>query len=156
MSFWNVCLKMAHNIWYMRGKKIGTINYVDNKTGEHLGSVSKIYTKDNESFIMVRTTDNLSWYFPLSKNEKSLILMLHDWSDPNTMRLSLAAWQREYICKTLSVERRMLSLLLKGLQEHDCIKRLSQNDFMVNPAHAFKCSTGEVRKRIEQYNNLKK
>lgn len=137
-----------------RSRNVGRIDYIDSRTNEVLGSVSKVYTKEKESFIMVRTTDGLAWYFPLSKNEKSLILLLHDWSDPATMRLSLSAWQREYICSMLAVERRMVSILLKGLQERDCIKRLSQNDFMVNPAHAFKCSTTEVRKRIDEYNNL--
>jgi hypothetical protein len=138
----------------MRGKNIGRIDYVDSKTGENLGSVNKVYTKLNESFIMVRTTNGLDWYFPLSKNEKSLILMLHDWSDATTMRLSLAGWQREYICKTLCVERRMVSILLKGLEDKDCIKRLSQNDFMVNPAHAFKCSTTLVRNMIKEYESI--
>jgi len=135
----------------MRGKNIGNFRDVDKSTGEIIRDVDRIYTKLNETFIMVRTTNGLDWYFPLSKNEKSLILMLHDWSDATTMRLSLSAWQRDYICNTLSIERRMVSILLKGLEEKDCIKRLSQNDFMVNPAHAFKCSTLLVRKRIEEY-----
>jgi hypothetical protein len=135
----------------MRGKNIGNFREVDRQTGEIIRDVDRIYTKVHESFIMVRTTNGLDWYFPLSKNEKSLILMLHDWSDAATMRLSLSAWQREYICKTLGVERRMVSIMLKGLQEKNCIKRLSQNDFMVNPAHAFKCSTTLVRNMIKEY-----
>lgn len=139
----------------MRGKRIDRIKTVDSNTGEILGSVDRIYTKIHESFIMVRTTNGLDWYFPLSKNEKSLILMLHDWSDATTMRLSLSGWQREYICKTLCVERRMVSILLKGLEDKDCIKRLSQNDFMVNPAHAFKCSTTLVHSMIKQYELIK-
>ena len=138
----------------MKDKLIGTVYTIEGTTGEVLSSVSKYMNKIKEKFIMVRTTEGLDWYFPLSKNEKSLILLLHDWSDAASMRVSLSAWQREYVCSTLQVERRMLSILLKGLESQGCIKRLSQNDFMVNPAHAFKCSTNEVKKRIIEYEKI--
>ena len=139
----------------MPRKKIGYIERVNELTGELTKSVSWYSNKYTEKFIMVRTTDSLDWFYPLGKNEKSLILMLHDWSNAENMRLSLQTWQRDKICDKLNVGRRQISLLLKSLENADCIKRLSQNDFMVNPAHANKCGTKEWRKRTLEYNSIK-
>jgi len=133
-------------------KKVGEFEYVDVRTGEILKHIDKIYTTYSESFIMVRTTDSLDWFIPLGKNEKSLILMLHDWSDAVSMRVSISGLQREVLCHKLGIQRRQISLLLKSLEKENCIKRISQNDFMVNPAHCNKCATREWRKRIEIYN----
>lgn len=140
----------------MSKKKVGEFEYVDVSTGEVLKHIDKIYTTYSETFIMVRTTDSLDWYYPLGKNEKSLVLMLHDWSNADNMRLSLQTWQRDMICAKLGIGRRQISLLLKSLEKSDCIKRLGQNDFIVNPAHANKCGTKEWRKRINEYNLIDK
>ena len=139
----------------MSGKQVTRIQDIDKKTGEVLSVTDRVYTKVKETFIMIRTTDSLDWYYPLSKNEKSLVMMLHDWADMDNMRVSLSAWQRDFICEKLCVERRMVSVLLKGLETSDCIVRLSQNDFMVNPSHAFKCSTLKLQKMILEYEGKK-
>lgn len=136
----------------MSKKNIGQLEYVDKSTGEVLQHIDKIYTTYSESFIMIRTTDGLDWFYNLGKNEKSLVLMLHSWSDSDSMRLSLQAWQRDHICDKLGISRRQISVLLKSLENSNCIKRLSQNDFLVNPSHANKCGTKQWRKRIEKYN----
>ena len=136
----------------MSKKNVGHFEFIDKGTGEVLQHIDKIYTTYSETFIMIRTTEGLDWFYPLGKNEKSLILMLHDWSNADNMRLSLQTWQRDMICDKLRVGRRQISLLLKSLENSNCIKRLSQNDFMVNPAHANKCGTKEWRKRIMEYN----
>lgn len=138
----------------MPRKKIGYIERVNDLTGELTKSVSWYSNKYTEKFIMIRTTDTLDWFYPLGKNEKSLILMLHDWSEPTNMRISLAGWQREQIIEKLGIKRRQISILLKSLVDAGCIKRISQNDFMVNPAHAFKCSASQVREKIEIYKKL--
>lgn len=138
----------------MSSKKVGEIIYIDHDTREILQTVDKVYGKVIESFIMLRTTDGLDWFFPLGKNEKSLILMLHDWSNPQNMRLSLQVWQRDMICEKLQVGRRQISLLLKSLEEQNCIKRLSQNDFACNPEHASRRAVKDWRNIIKEYNSL--
>lgn len=138
----------------MSKKNIGHLEYVDKRTGEVLQHIDKVYTAYSESFIMIRTTEGLDWYYPLGKNEKSLVLMLHEWSDSESMRLSLQVWQRDLICARLGISRRQISILLKSLEKSNCIKRLSQNDFLVNPSHANKCGTKQWRKRIEKYNSI--
>jgi hypothetical protein len=138
----------------MSSKKVGEIIYVDNATGEILQTVDKVYGRVIESFIMLRTTDGLDWFYPLGKNEKSLILMMHEWSNPQNMRLSLQAWQRDMICEKLQVGRRQISLLLKSLEKQNCIKRLSQNDFICNPEHASKRAVRDWRSIIKEYNSL--
>lgn len=140
----------------MAKRKIGYLERVNELTGEITVSKSLWTNKYTESFIMLRTTDGLDWFYDLGKNEKSLIVMLHNWSEPTNMRISLAGWQRDEICKKLCVNRRQISLILKRLVDKDCIKRISQNDFMVNPAHAFKCSASQVRDRISIYEQLNK
>jgi hypothetical protein len=139
----------------MPKRKIGHLEHHNELTGEITVSRSVWTNKYTESFIMLRTTDGLDWFYDLGKNEKSLVIMLHNWSEPTNMRVSLAGWQREEVCKKLCINRRQISLVLKRLVERDCIKRINQNDFMVNPAHAFKCSASQVRDRIEIYKQLK-
>lgn len=139
----------------MPRRKIGELESVNELTGELRVHRSLWTNKYTESFIMLRTTDGLDWFFRLGKNEKSLIIMLHNWSDPTNMRVSLSGWQREEICSKLGVNKRQISLILRRLVEFDCIKRINQNDFMVNPEHAFKCSASQVRERISIYKKLK-
>jgi len=139
----------------MAKRKIGYLERVNELTGEITVSKSLWTNKYTESFIMLRTTDGMDWFYDLGKNEKSLVMMLHNWSEPTNMRISLSGWQREEICLKLKINRRQISLILKRLVDLDCIKRINQNDFMVNPAHAFKCSASAVRDRISIYQQLK-
>ena len=97
----------------------------------------------------------MNWYYSLSKNEKTLVLIMHEKSDSNTMVISFTQQIRESICDIIGIEKRMLSILLSNLCEKDCFIRLSQNDFLMNPEHMFKCSTNELKKRIFYYKNVK-
>ena len=139
----------------MAKKQIREITLVDVSTGEVLSQKAMYASKYTESFIMLRTTNGIDWYFALTNNEKNLVLMLHDWANHLNMRLSLAGWQREAIIEKLGVKRRMVSILIGGLADKDCLLRLGRNDFMLNPEHAFKCSTGEVKTKIGEYRELK-
>jgi hypothetical protein len=135
----------------MARRKIAYVERVNELTGEITVAKSLWTNRYNESFIMVRTTDGLDWFFSLGKNEKSVVLMLHTWSEPTNMRVSVAGWQREELCLKLGIDKRQLSVLLRRLVLADCIRRLGQNDFLVNPAHCFKCSSSDVRERIKIY-----
>ena len=139
----------------MAKRKIGHLERLDELTGELTISRSFWTNKYTESFIMIRTTEGLEWFHKLGNNEKSLVLMLHIWSDPTNMRLSISGWQRDEICETLKVNRRQISLILRRLIEKDCIKRINQNDFLVNPAHMFKCSASKVREMMREYEQVK-
>lgn len=133
--------------------KIGEFQIENHLTGEY-SHKSYYINRYTEKFIMVRTTDGLDWFFELGKNEKSLVLMLHNWSEPTNMRISLSGWQRDEICSKLDINRRQISLVLKRLIEKNCIKRINQNDFIVNPAHAFKCEAKQVKDRIPIYDSV--
>ena len=139
----------------MAKKQIREITLVDVSTGEVLSQKAMYSSKYTESFIMLRTTNGIDWYFELTNNEKNLVLMLHDWANHLNMRLSLSGWQREMIIEKLGIKRRMVSILIRGLEDKDCLLRLGNNDFMLNPEHAFKCSTGEVKTKIGEYRELK-
>lgn len=136
-------------------RKIQQVDIVDTSTGEIVSSQSTWVNKSSESFVMLRTTNGIDWYFPLTRNEKNLFLMLSQWADSKTMKISISKWQRIEIYSKLEVERRMVSLMLRGLEDKNCIKRISQNDFMINPSFAFKCSTNELKLKINDYNKLK-
>lgn len=138
----------------MTRRKIGYVERLNELTGELTKSTSIWTNKYTESFLMLRMTDGLDWAFELGANEIKVMLLLHHWSEPTNMRISLSGWQREEICTKLNIQRRQISLILRRLIERDCIKRISQNDFMVNPAHAFKCSANQVRDRIEIYKSI--
>lgn len=139
----------------MPRKKIGYVERVNELTGELTKSVSWYSNKFTESFIMLRTTDGLDWYLKLSNNEKNLIVLMHNWADPKTGRISLQGWQREQICEKIGIKKRSISVILHYLAQKDCLIRIAQNDFMLNPAHMFKCSTNEIRDKIEKYKSLK-
>lgn len=136
-------------------KKIYERTSVDSISGEVLSSVSTWINKSSESFIMIRTTNGLKWYYSLGKNEKTLLLIMHEKSDSKTMIVNFTSLTRNAICGILKIKKRMLSVLLSNLEENDCFIRISQNDFMMNPEHMFKCSTNELKTRINYYKNLK-
>ena len=139
----------------MPRRKIGELESINELTGELRVHRSLWTNKYTESFFMLRTTDDLDWLDNLSANEIKLIMKLHKWSDSTTMRISISGFQRDEICKKIKIKRRQISILLRRLIDKDCIRRISQNDFMVNPAHAFKCSASQVRERMAIYEKLK-
>ena len=139
----------------MANRRICERTSVDSISGEILSSVSTWINKSSESFVMIRTTNGLNWYYSLSKNEKTLVLIMHEKSDSNTMVISFTQQIRESICDIIGIKKRMLSILLSNLCKKDCFIRLSQNDFLMNPEHMFKCSTNELKKRIFYYKNVK-
>ena len=139
----------------MAKRRICERTSVDSISGEVLSSVSTWINKSSESFVMIRTTNGLKWYYSLSKNEKTLVLIMHEKSDSNTMVISFTQQIRKLICDTIGIKKRMLSILLSSLEGNDCFIRLSQNDFLMKPEHMFKCSTNELKKRIFYYKNVK-
>ena len=136
-------------------KQISEVSIVDQLSGEIIQSRAVYSSKFSESFIMVRTTDGLDWLWGLSGNEVKLILLMHQWAEPEKGRISLAAYQRELVCKHLGIAQRSIAGLLRELEAKDCVVKLGNNDYVVNPAHVFKCSTAEVRNRIREYEYLK-
>ena len=139
----------------MGQKQIKEITLVDTLTGELLSRKAIYSNKFSESFIMVRTTEGLDWLFTLNANECKLILLLHKWSEASNGRISIAAWQKEFICEKLKIKANMISLVIRGLASKNCLLKIGNNDYVVNPAHVFKCSTSEVRERIREYEYLK-
>lgn len=139
----------------MGSKQIKEITVVDEMSGEVLSRKALYSTKFSESFIMVRTTEGLDWLFGLTANECKLILLLHQWSEASNGRISIAAWQKEFIVDKLKIKANMISLILRGLSAKGCLLKIGNNDYVVNPAHVFKCSTSEVRERIREYEHLK-
>ena len=140
----------------MSKRKIGEIIQVNHSTGEVTSHRSLWSNRYSERFLMFRLTDGLDWYYSLSKNGKSLFVYLHDISDSDSMRVSLTVCNREYICSKLDIARRQLSLLLNELVVSDCIFRLSQNDFVVNPSYLFKCSLSDLQNKIDEYDLIKR
>ena len=138
----------------MPRRQIREIEVVDTSTGEVLSGTRSFVTKRDISFIMLNTSDGFDWFYPLGKNEKSLIMMLHNWSNVENMRISLSRWQRHDITVKLHINKRQVSVLLKSLCDSNCIKRLGQNDFIVNPSHVFKGSTSELIRKKREYDSL--
>ena len=136
-------------------KKISEVTVLNEVTGEILERRAVYSSKYSESFIMLRTTDGLDWLYGLSGNAAKLILLMHQWSEQYKGRISIAAWQRELVMSKLKITVRGLYGLLKELELNDCLLKLGTNDFIVNPAHVFKCSTGEVREKIREYEYIK-
>jgi len=139
----------------MGRKQIREVTIVDEMTGELLSRKAMYSSKFSESFIMVRTTDSLDWYFALNGNECKLILLLHQWAESSNGRISIAGWHKEFIFEKLGIKSGMLGSLVRGLIEKDCMIKIGSNDFMVNPAHVFKCSTSEVREKMREYEFIK-
>lgn len=139
----------------MGKKQIKEVTVVDEITGEVLSRQAVYSNKFSESFIMIRTTDSLDWVFALTANEFKVVLLMHQWAESDMGRLSLAAWQRELIMTKLNIKPEMVSFILRSLIKKDCLIKLGNNDFLVNPAHVFKCSTQQIRERIRKYESIK-
>lgn len=139
----------------MPKKQIKEVTVVDELSGEVLSRQAVYSNKFAESFIMLRTTESLDWVFALTANEFKVLLLLHQWSESSEGRLSLAVWQKELLCDKLNIKTDMLSAIIRGLLSKDCLLKLGNNDFVVNPAHVFRCSTHDVRERIRKYEYLK-
>lgn len=139
----------------MGKKQIKEVTIVDEITGEVLSRQAVYSNKFTESFIMLRTTESLDWVFALTANEFKVVLLLHQWSEQADGRISLAAWQRELIIEKLGIKSDMVSAVMRSLVSKNCLVKLGNNDFVVNPAHVFKCSTSKVREQIRKYELLK-
>ena len=140
----------------MGRRKVGDLQVVNELTGEITTHRSLYSNRYFESFFMVRTTNGLDWFIALGKNEKSLFFMLSEWSNYSDLSVYLSNYRREYICGKLGIKRRQLSVLLGNLLKSDCIRRISQNDFLVNPEYLFKSSASELRNKIDVYLQVKR
>ena len=119
-------------------------------------SISTYVFKNSEVFGMYRKTDGLGWLMDMSGNEIKLLVVLNDISDSSDGSVSLSPVKRKNICSLLKVKSRQLAQLISSLEAKDAIIRINYNDFMINPATFFRCSTNELKKRILEYYVAKK
>jgi hypothetical protein len=131
---------------------------VDLVTGEVISLRRDWVSNNSEMFGMYRTTAGLEWVIPFGEKELKLMMLMQEYSDPNTAFIALSNNRRKDICSFLgfSTTRSLTSVLGKLIAKDGIVRAVgSNNDFMVNPLCFFKGSSKDLKARIEKYNNLK-
>lgn len=118
-------------------------------------SISTYVFRTNEVFGMYRKTDGLGWLIDMAGNEIKLLIVLSDISDSVDGSVSLSPVKRKNICSLLKIGSRQLAQLISSLEKRDALIRINYNDFMINPATFFRCTTNELKKRIVDYYKIK-
>lgn len=140
-----------------KNKKVFSARHIitDNTTGEILDDKSTItyVNRQSENFAMYSTTNGLEWAKEF-KGYLLFLMVLNQYSD-NDGILCLSAYRRKEINKFFCWSNvRSITNALSFLISINGIKRLSQNDFMINPETVYKGSTVTKQEKINKYNSL--
>ena len=128
---------------------------VDTLTGEILSdTITSVYrNKSTEKFSYYTTTNGLEWALPF-KSHLLLLMALNEYSDKDGV-VSLSPHIRGKICKFFGWDNlNTLSNALGALVKLDGIRRISQDDFMINPETVFRGGTSAKADKQNKYNSL--
>ena len=114
---------------------------------------SRFQNRNSENFAMYTTTNGLEWAIPY-KGYLLFLMVLNQYAD-NDGTLCLSAYRRKEINRFFGwTNSRSLTNALGYMIEINGIKRLSQNDFMINPETVYKGSTVSKAEKITKYNSI--
>lgn len=142
---------MANNKALFRTRKLE----VDTPTGEILSdTVTTVYrNKSIEQFSYYTTTDGLEWAKPF-KSHLLLLMVLNQYSDKDGI-VSLSPHKRKQICKFFGwYNSNSLTNALSALVKLDGIRRINQDDLMINPETVFRGGTAGKANKQNKYNEL--
>lgn len=142
---------MANNRILFRNRRLE----IDVPTGEILSDtiVASYGKRTAEQFGYYTTTNGLEWALPF-KSHLLLLMVLNQYSDKEGV-VSLSPHKRDMICKFFNWDNsNTLSNALGVLIRLDGIRRLSQDDFMINPETVFRGSTDKKSEKQNKYNSL--
>lgn len=122
---------------------------VDAMTGQVLDSQISFVKWQSERFLMMRTTYGVEFLMCLSKVELVLFFMLSCFADGNGL-VSLYKDRKIKLCDKLGVSGRSLRRSIVGLVEGGLLKQMG-DELMINPNYVFKCSTKDLKDRINKY-----
>ncbi len=142
-----------------RNKRVYTsrVQSVDFSTGEVLSdtNTSVVVSRHNEQFAMYSTTDGLDWAKPF-KSYLLLMMLLNIYADRDNV-VSLSVRKRKKICDFFGWSSVVsLSNALGVLISLDGLRRISQNDFMLNPNMFYRGSVLSKASKVEMFNSLVK
>ena len=140
-----------------KNKKVFSSRHIvtDTLTGEVISDKSGVtyVNKQSESFGMYTTTNGLEWAKPL-KSYFLFLVVLNEYSD-NSGVVRLTTHLRRSICAFFEFKNeRSITTILGILVELGVIKRISNNDFVINPETVYKGSILDKKERTEKYNKL--
>jgi len=106
-----------------------------------------------EKFRYYTTTNGLEWALPF-KSHLLLLMALNQYSDVDGI-ISLSPYKRDVICTFFGWNNKnSLSNALNVLIKLNGIKRINQDDFMINPETVFGGSTNTKAEKQNKYNLL--
>ena len=133
----------------MGARKIVERVVVDAMTGQVLDSQISFVKWQSQRFFMMRTTYGVEFLMGLSKVELVLFFMLSCFADGNGL-VSLYKDRKIKLCDKLGVSSRSLRRSIVSLVEGGLLKQMG-DELMINPNYVFKCSTKDLKDRINKY-----
>ena len=134
---------------FMGARKIVERVVVNGITGEVLDSQISFVKWQSERFLMMRTTYGVEFLMGLSKVELVLFFMLSCFADGYGL-VSLYKDRKVKLCDKLGISGRSLRRSIVGLVDGGLLKQKG-DDLMINPNYVFKCSTKDLKDRINKY-----
>lgn len=140
-----------------KNKKVFSSRHIitDNKTGEILDDKSSMtyLNKESDYFAMYSTTNGLDWAKPF-KGYLLFLMVLNQYAD-NSGYLCLSTYRRKEINKFFGWENnRSITNAIIFLVKNNGLKRISNNDFMINPETVYKGSSTTKQDKIKQYSSI--
>ena len=140
-----------------KSKKVFSSRHIitDTLTGEVISDKSGVtyVNKQSESFGMYTTTNGLEWAKEL-KSYFLFLVVLNEYSD-NSGVVRLTTHLRKSICEFFDFKNeRSITTILGILVKSGVVKRISNNDFVINPETVYKGSVLDKKEKIEKYNKL--
>lgn len=140
----------------MRNKKVYTsVSSTKDSSGRIIESMehSVVVNKSQETFIMITTTNGLSWIESV-RNHLAFLVYLSSYADKNGI-VSLTPLRKDEIQLFFKWKNRVqVDNALGVLLKHDCIKRIGRGDYMINPDTVFTGGTITKSEKSNLYQSM--
>jgi hypothetical protein len=127
------------------------IQTVDRETGEVIIETEVSIRKYYEKFFSCRATDGIKWINNFDYHELRMMMLLNKFEELNGHVIMLSVFARDEICEFFGFTVRHVYRILNRLIEKHAMIRLTDNQYLMNPAYFYKGSSKELSRRIKQF-----
>jgi hypothetical protein len=142
----------------MSKRKIFESQLVDYETGEIKSVFTRSVIKDEETFVMGRTTEGLDWIKEFNNLvELQLLLIMLELENPkNDYIVSFSGLQVKNAAELLEVSEIYIRKSLTSLLNKNFIRRIYRGNYLVNPLTFYKGGTKVLKHKTKIYFNTDK
>jgi hypothetical protein len=140
----------------MTRKTIYTRERIDVETGELVLDINVTAAKNNETFMFARTTDGISWVKNFKNLQDVLVLVyMVEFEEIRSGVVIFTGTQIKSCSEFYGVSEKTIRNSISSLINTGFIKRISCNNFVINPCTFYRGGVVSFIRKMHQWNIIK-